>query len=101
MSTATRALILTWVVIGFLIIGVVGFYLGRITAPKTQPSFPGGMIQQRQMGLPGQGQQQIIPTGQFQELKGGQQQFGPQKPTGGQQMPGGGGGGFQQPPQQR
>lgn len=103
MSTAVKALILTWVAIGFLVVGVLGFYLGRITAPRIQPGagmMPGGMMQQ----WGGQeGQKQMMP---------GQQQGGTgMMPGGGKQMPPEGGfqqptqgtgqQGFQQPPLQR
>ncbi len=42
MSKAAKALILTWVLIGLLVAGGAGFYLGRITAPKI-PGQPSGM----------------------------------------------------------
>lgn len=80
MSTTAKALILTWVAIGFLLVGAVGFYLGRLTAPKSgQPS-------QSQMG-----QQNFQPPQQQQQF--GQQNFQPSPPQQqGQQN-------FQQPPQ--
>lgn len=36
MSKAAKALILTWLAIGFLMVGAVGFYLGRMAVPKPQ-----------------------------------------------------------------
>ena len=45
MSKAAKALIVTWLMIGLFIAGGVGFYLGRITAPKTQSQNPPGMQQ--------------------------------------------------------
>lgn len=84
MSTAAKILILTWVVIGIVVVGVAGFFVGRLTVPK--PLTLSGGLQQ--------GQQQ-----QFQQQPGGS------PPTGGggqqqqqQQLPGGGG--YQQPGQQ-
>ena len=46
MSQAAKALILTWVVIGLVIAGAVGFYLGRRSAPKPQGSDQAPMMQQ-------------------------------------------------------
>jgi len=72
-SRAAKALIITWVVIGLLIAGVVGFYLGRKTASKNQdttvdrqlqpgaqlPAQQGGGTNQESPPLPaGQGTQQ-------------------------------------------
>lgn len=34
LSKAAKALILTWIMIGLLVAGGIGFYLGRITVPK-------------------------------------------------------------------
>ena len=36
LSKAAKALIITWVMIGLFVAGVVGFYFGRKTAPKAQ-----------------------------------------------------------------
>ena len=57
MSKAAKVLILTWVAIGFLIVGAAGFYLGRITAPKPQ----GRMMQQGGQQPPQGGFQQSPP----------------------------------------
>ena len=65
MSKATKALILTWVLIGLLVAGGIGFYLGRKTAPM--PDLPLGMIQNELRNS-----QQ--PTGVQQPLKGGFEQ---------------------------
>jgi len=59
LSKAAKALILTWILIGLLIAGGAGFYLGRITAPKI-PDQPSGI--QTQDGLR-----------DGQQLNGGQQ----------------------------
>ena len=84
MSTAGKALILTWVMIGLLVAGVVGFYLGRNMVPKNQGIPQGGVQQPGQQG--GQPQGSPPPTG------------GQQPPQGQQQNPPAGGG---QPPLQR
>ncbi len=68
MSKAAKALILTWILIGLLVAGGIGFYLGRTTAPKVQQGQPPGI--QNQDGLRS-GQQ---PTGIQQPLQGGSQQ---------------------------
>ena len=87
MSKTVKALILTWVMIGFLIAGGVGFYLGRTTAPKIQELNPsgmqpqGGMMPQGGFGQPPPGANQgLIPSS---ERQGGQQN----PPTGGEQPP--------------
>ena len=59
LSKAAKALIVTWLMIGLFIAGAVGFYLGRVTAPKSQS--------------------QNAPTGQ--------QPTGGQQPNSGQQSP--------------
>jgi hypothetical protein len=44
MSTIVKTLIVIWMIIGFLVVGIVGFYLGRITMktqPETTQPFPG------------------------------------------------------------
>lgn len=98
MSIAAKALILTWVMIGLLIAGGIGFYLGRKTAPKTQsqpsPSQqqsgaqqPG--IQQPSTQQPGTQQQQPsgqqLPQGTTQSpAPSGTNPTGSQKPTGNQ-----------------
>ncbi len=76
MSSTAKALIITWMVIGFLVVGAVGFYLGRVTAPKNQ-SFPTGQppLNQQQPG----GNQ---PAGSFQQQPGGATPQQPQKPSG-------------------
>ena len=70
MSREAKLLILTWVVIGLVIAGVLGFYLGKTIASKGQgsPQLPG----------PQSGQPQVspLPTGGQQPLQGG----GPEKP---------------------
>lgn len=43
MSTAAKALIVTWVMIGLIVAGGVGFYLGRVTIPKGQNQSPFGI----------------------------------------------------------
>ena len=50
MSKAAKLLILTWLMIGFLAAGGVGFYLGRITAPKSQSQNPAGVGGQQPTG---------------------------------------------------
>ncbi|EKD84693.1 MAG: hypothetical protein ACD_38C00171G0003 [uncultured bacterium] len=71
LSKAAKALILTWILIGLLIAGGAGFYLGRITAPKI-PDQPSGI--QTQDGLrDGQqlnGGQQPLPSGLQQKPQG-------------------------------
>lgn len=83
MSIVVKILIISWVVVGYFIVGGVSFYLGRMTAPtqqqqqfqpqQYQPQPTGGLQQQPQQGSP---------TGQPQQFQGGQQpqQFG-QPPT--------------------
>lgn len=93
MSTTAKALIITWVVIGFLVVGGVGFYVGRVTAPK--PQTQGGFNQQPIGGQQQGGSFQPQPSGtMMQQPQGGTQQqpFGTQQ--GGQQ-----GGSYQQPRQ--
>jgi len=89
MLTAAKALILTWVIIGLLVAGVVGFYLGRRIAPKPQGPDQAPMIQQGpapsgqpntppQSPPPQPGQQ---PGGGFQKPpQGGNQQQNPPSP---------------------
>jgi len=54
LSKAAKALLLTWIMIGLLIAGVAGFYLGRRLATKTQAQNPqgtqpqGGMMENQQ-----------------------------------------------------
>ena len=67
LSKAAKALILTWILIGLLIAGGAGFYLGRITAPKI-PDQPSGIQTQDRLR---DGQQ---PSGGQQPLQGGFQQ---------------------------
>ena len=67
MSKAAKALIITWVLIGLLIAGGIGFYLGRTTVPKGQGQSPGMQNQDELRG----GQQ---PTGVQQPLQGGSKQ---------------------------
>ena len=58
--TATKALILTWVVIGLLVAGVIGFFLGRNTLPQ-----PGQQAGQQPPGTQGgQPQGSPLPSGQ-------------------------------------
>ena len=83
MSREAKLLILTWVMIGLLAAGAIGFYLGRITAPKNQGG-PQGEVQQ--------------PGSQQQGPQGGQLQGSP-LPTGAQRPPQGAGPGQQQPGQ--
>ncbi|MCG2692143.1 hypothetical protein L6272_04940 [Microgenomates group bacterium] len=78
MSSTTKALIITWMIIGFLVIGAVGFYLGRVTAPKNQ-AFPIGQPQNQQQS---EGNQ---PAGNFQQQPGG---AAPQQPQGNSQQQG-------------
>ena len=68
MSKATKALIITWVLIGILAAGGIGFYLGKTTATKVQQGQPPGL--QNQDGLRSGPQ----PTGIQQPLKGGFEQ---------------------------
>ncbi len=76
---ATRALILTWVVIGLLVAGVVGFLLGRNTLPQLGQQ-PG----QQPAGIQGgQPQGSPLPSG-VQRPPQGQQ---PTPPAGGVQPP--------------
>lgn len=42
LSKAAKALILTWILIGLLIAGGIGFYLGRTTAPRIQQNQQSG-----------------------------------------------------------
>ena len=81
MITAIRALILTWALIGLLVAGAIGFYLGRITAPKAQGDPPPGSFQQtgsQQLG-PQEGQPQAspLPTGRQKPPQGGPGQLSP------------------------
>lgn len=74
MSTTAKILILTWVVIGFVIVGAVGFYLGRVTAPPKiiqlqQGNLPtggqpqgGSFMPQKQQMPPGGNMQQSLPN---------------------------------------
>ena len=80
LSKAVKALILTWIMIGFVVAGLVGFYLGRITAPKTQSQNPPGMQQ---------------PTGGQQPPRGATPSAAPSGPSQGGQQPAG------QPPPQK
>ncbi len=71
LSKTAKALILTWILIGLLVAGGTGFYLGRITASKI-PAQPSGM--QTQDGLregqqPNSGQQPL-PSGLQQKPQG-------------------------------
>ncbi len=34
MSKALKTLIIIWVIVGYIIIGAIGFYVGRMTAPE-------------------------------------------------------------------
>jgi len=65
MSREAKLLILTWVVIGLVVAGAVGFYLGRTTAPKNQEGPQGGVQQPGAQQLGPQGGQQL-PPGQQQ-----------------------------------
>ena len=85
MSRAAKALILTWLMIALLIAGGIGFYLGRVTAPKTPD--------QNRSGTQPQGQQ---PTGGQQQPQGPNQGSTPSAKQGGQQPASGG-----QPPIQK
>ncbi len=77
--TATKALILTWVVIGLLVAGVVGFLIGRNTSPQ-----PGQQPGQQPAGIQGgQPQGSPLPSG-VQRPPQGQQ---PTPPAGGGQLP--------------
>jgi len=60
MSPEKKALILTWVGIGLLIAGAIGFYLGRRTAPSPQGPQPG---QQQPPGQQPGGGQNLPPSG--------------------------------------
>ncbi|OGH24167.1 MAG: hypothetical protein A3B47_04875 [Candidatus Levybacteria bacterium RIFCSPLOWO2_01_FULL_39_24] len=81
MSREAKLLILTWVMIGLLVAGGVGFYLGRATAPKTQ-----GILQD---GIQPPGSQQLGP--QSGQLQGSPFPTGRQQPPQGQQNPPDGG----------
>ena len=75
MSSTAKALIITWMVVGFLVVGTVGFYLGRATSPNNQSSLnqqgkggnqPTGSSQPKSSGVPqpqGNSQQQQKPSG--------------------------------------
>jgi len=76
-SREARLLILTWVAIGLVIAGLVGFYLGKNSLPQNQGG-PQGVLQQpgSQQPGPGSGQPQGSPppTGNQQPpQRGGQQ----------------------------
>ncbi|OGE08261.1 hypothetical protein A3I53_01145 [Candidatus Curtissbacteria bacterium RIFCSPLOWO2_02_FULL_40_13b] len=93
MSREAKLLILTWIVIGLVVAGAVGFYLGRITAPKNQGG-PQGEVQQpgpqQQGSQGGQPPGSPLPTGGQKLPQGGPtlQQGGQQNlPTGGEQPP--------------
>lgn len=84
MSSTAKALTITWMIIGFLVVGAVGFYLGRVTVPKNQ-TFPIGQSpnQQQQGGNQPAGNQ---PTDSSQQQSGG---VAPQQPQGNSQQQGG------------
>lgn len=77
MSTTVKVLIITWLIIGFVIVGVAGFLLGRMTAGSSQTQTTPGIMQ------PQPGNQ--FPSNGIQQnpQQGGQQNF-QQPPT---QMP--------------
>ncbi|OGE44507.1 hypothetical protein A3B45_05150 [Candidatus Daviesbacteria bacterium RIFCSPLOWO2_01_FULL_39_12] len=88
LSKAAKALILTWVVIGLIVAGGIGFYLGRTTTPRMQSQPP---TMQNQDGLrdiqqPIGGQQPPPGTNQGPLPSGAAGQKGP-APQGGQQSP--------------
>ena len=76
MTSTAKALIITWMVIGFLVVGAVGFYLGRVTVPKNQTFSTGQPLNQQQPN----GNQ---PAGSFQQQSGG---VAPQQPQGNSQQ---------------
>jgi len=71
MSTEKKALILTWVGIGILIAGAIGFYLGRNTTPNRQ----GPQDNQQQLEQPGTGPS--LPPPQGGQQPGGRQNLPP------------------------
>ena len=79
LSKAAKALILTWLMIGFFVAGAIGFYLGRATAPSSNEK---PAINQQNPGQPNQ------------PLRGATPSATPNGPSQGGQQPVGGG----QPP---
>ena len=90
MSKAVKALILTWVMIGMLVAGGIGFYLGRITAPESEDRYPPAIQSQGQQPLQGGFQQPPqgenrggpAPSGTIQGKPVLQQDGQPNLPTG-------------------
>ena len=84
-SKEAKLLILTWVVIGFVVSGLIGFYLGRNSIPQNQGG-PQGGVQQGEIQQPGPGSGQPqgspIPTGGQRPPQGGQQNPPAPPPTG-------------------
>ena len=74
LSTAAKLLILTWVIIGILATGAVGFYFGRKTVPKQQGPDQDPMMQQGPAPSGQPGMQQSPPPGEGQQPQGGFQQ---------------------------